>query len=95
MDKKYTVADGYAFTYPADLISQQIVKSAGGVSHLPDSERKKVKFKRVGPGQDCSDMPKSSLALYASRGWVKEASIPVPVKELPSILDTTDEIEEN
>jgi hypothetical protein len=70
MSNRYTVAPGQMFNYPADLISQQIVKSSGGRSKLSDEDKLRVKFKTVTEGQDCSDMPKDILDLYTERGWV-------------------------
>ena len=70
MSTTYVVAPGYEFNYPADPISLGIVKKAGGRSKLTPEDSAKVKTKIVKEGQDCSDMEKSVLDLYTSRGWV-------------------------
>lgn len=85
MSKRYNVAEGQEFSYPANTISLQLVKSAGGVSKLTEEERKKVSFKTVTAGQDCSDMPKESLDIYVSRGWVIEAEVSSPVNREPNV----------
>jgi|WetSurMetagenome_2_1015567.scaffolds.fasta_scaffold853041_2 hypothetical protein len=93
MPNRYTVAEGHEFNYPADLSSFQIIKSAGGRSKLTEQEVARVKYKTVKAGQDCSDMPKSSLEIYLQRGWVieskdeikiedKETPIPAVIKEV-------------
>ena len=58
------------FTYPANPISQRLVKDAGGLSQMSDKDRKKIKFKTVRPGDACSDMPQTTLDVYVPRGWV-------------------------
>lgn len=74
MSKHYVVSDTEqrSFTYPANQASMNIVKMAGGVSKLSQEHHAMVSFKTVGPGEDCSDMPASSLEIYLARGWVKE-----------------------
>lgn len=72
MSKQYRVAKGFEFAYPADPESEALVKNAGGRSNLSDADRAKVKFKTVTEGQDCSDMPASSIPLYLDRGWIEE-----------------------
>lgn len=66
----YTVGKGREFTYPADAKSLEIVKSAGGVSKLSETEKLVVKYKVVIEGQDCSDMPADVREIYVSRGWI-------------------------
>lgn len=80
---KYTVASGQEFNYPADLQSQQIIKSRGGRSKLTESDKDLVTYKIVTEGQDCSDMPEDALKLYLSRGWVIEETAQKPV-EVPT-----------
>ena len=72
MATRYTVAPGNEFTYPADGNSEAIIRHAGGIKSLTEKERDQVKFKTVREGEDCSDMPKSSLEIYKTRGWVLE-----------------------
>ena len=72
MSTHYTVAPGREFTYPADPNSEGIIRNAGGVTQLPSDLRGHVKFKTVRQGEDCSDMPADSLAIYLARGWVIE-----------------------
>ena len=91
MSSRYKVAEGQEFTYPADPISLRAVVDAQGVSNLTEEDREKIKFKTVIAGEDCSDMPKSSLDIYLERGWVidsekKEEStteVSEPVEEEP------------
>lgn len=85
MSKRYRVAEGREFTYPADPISLRAVKEAGGVSQLTDEQRRKIKFKTVKSGEDCGDMPQSSLGIYVARGWV---IVDVPVVETTKPGDT-------
>jgi len=66
----YIVAEGHEFTYPADAISLQLVRQAGGVSKLTDDQRERISFKTVKAGDDCSDMPQPALGIYINRGWV-------------------------
>jgi hypothetical protein len=90
MQKNYTVAEGHEFTYPADAVSLRLVKEAGGVSQMTDAERAQVKFKTVKAGEDCSDMPLSSAAIYAKRGWIVEkgATTPAVVPAVTSAAPT-------
>ena len=93
MSSRYIVAEGQEFSYPADLISQQVINSAGGRSKLTEEDKKKVKIKTVFAGEDCSDMPTTALALYVERGLVNKIDTepspppvePVPVEPIPSI----------
>jgi hypothetical protein len=88
MQKNYTVAEGHEFTYPADAVSLRLVKEAGGVSQMTDAERAQVKFKTVKAGEDCSDMPLSSAAIYAERGWIVEKSTTaLPVASTPKAVE--------
>lgn len=75
MTKRYTVGPGQEFNYPADEVSQQIIKNAGGRSKLSEDEKALVTYKTVTEGQDCSDMPEYPLGLYLSRGWVIEEEV--------------------
>lgn len=70
MEARYTVGEGREFNYPANEVSEQILKNAGGRSKLSDAEKELVSYKTVVEGQDCSDMPKEVLELYVERGWV-------------------------
>ena len=63
------VAVTRGFRYPVGA-SLDRVREAGGVSKLPDDEKKALAWKEVGIGDDCSDMPVESLALYLQRGDV-------------------------
>lgn len=76
MSKHYTVAEGCEFTYPADVASLRLVQKAGGVSKLSNEELSRIKFKTVKSGDDCSDMPLSSLQVYLSRGDIIETVSP-------------------
>lgn len=89
MSNRYTVAreteqGPMSFEYPADAMSLQIIQAAGGRSKLSPEDQKRIKIKKVGPGEDCSDMPKSSLEIYLSRGWVvdSEANVETPEPEI-------------
>jgi hypothetical protein len=64
------------FAYPADAESLRLVREAGGLSKLTKSQRGKAKYKRVEPGEDCSDMPAESVAVYLSRGEVTRVDTP-------------------
>lgn len=81
MPKHYRVNGEHTFTYPADPISLRAVMDAQGASNLSEAEREKIKWKTVGPDQDCSDMPASSLAIYLERGWVVEETVKPKAKE--------------
>lgn len=85
MAKKYVVADGEEFHYPADASSLQIIRNAGGVSKLNETERSLVTFKQVTAGMDCSDMPAESLQTYLSRGMVIEVLDLEPTDEKPEV----------
>ncbi len=73
MPKHYTVAAGQEFVYPADAMSLQKIRAAGGLSQMTKEDKSLLKFKTVLGGQDCSDMPEPALSLYLERGWVVEA----------------------
>ncbi len=81
MPKTYIVAPGKTFYYPADEASLKIVRFARGISKLSLSQRKRVKIKTVTEGEDCSDMPSESLAIFLSRNWVIETSSSQELKE--------------
>jgi hypothetical protein len=70
MAKRFVVVEGN-YTYPADPTSLRIIRDAGGLSQIPTEQREFLKFKDVGPGDDCSDMPDPALSIYMSRGWIK------------------------
>lgn len=72
MAKRYVVAEGHEFNYPADATSLQTILQHGGRSKMSQEELKGVKFKTVREGQDCSDMPPGSLDIFLQRGWVVE-----------------------
>jgi hypothetical protein len=91
MSSRYIVAEGQEFSYPADLISQQVIKSAGGRSKLTEEDKQKVKIKTVMAGEDCSDMPASALALYLERGLVLKVLPPV---EMPPQVEPVSLIKE-
>lgn len=77
MSTRYIVGPGQEFTYPADKDSLKLIQVAGGASQLKGKPYEQdVKFKTVKEGEDCSDMPPSSLAVYVERGWVVPAEAP-------------------
>lgn len=59
-------------SYPADAESLALIVNAGGRSQLTDEQRAKVKLKTVGPGDDCTDMPESTIKIFLERGWIEE-----------------------
>lgn len=73
MAETYTAVNGFA--YPADAESLRIVREAGGFSQLSDEQKAAVRYKRVSPGEDCSDMPVESLAMYLERGEVVRVAL--------------------
>lgn len=80
--KSFIVAPGHEFTYPADVLSLKLLRQAGGNSKMPLEEKAQLKFKSVKEGEDCSDMPAESLAIFHERGWVLDKSeTPVPQKD--------------
>lgn len=81
MQKRYTVAKGAEFTYPADPVSLRIVQEARGVSEMSEKKRAQVKFKTVRGGEDCSDMPESSAAIFLERGLVVPFDPTAPVEQ--------------
>lgn len=91
MRKIYIAGEGREFNYPADLMSQQIIATAGGRRTLTEDQQKQVKYKTVRTGQDCSDMPVEVRDLYVSRGWVIEQTVeevkPTPVATPTEPLD--------
>jgi hypothetical protein len=77
---RYVVAPGMELNYPANEISQKILKNAGGRSKLSEQDLATIKFRRVKEGEDPSDMPdKEVFNLYLERGY---------------IIDTNPEVEE-
>ena len=70
MGTKFIVAEGQEFSYPADEISYQLLKNAGGRSKLPEAERVLVTYKTATEGQDCSDMPVAARDQYVSLGLI-------------------------
>jgi hypothetical protein len=72
MAKRYVVAEGHEFNYPADLASLQKILQHGGRTKMTKEELRGVKFKTVKAGEDCSDMPPGSLDIFVQRGWVVE-----------------------
>jgi len=72
MGKRYIVAPGHEFNYPADSTSLRLVMAVGGRTKLKPEQLDQVKFKTVRAGEDCSDMPPGSLEIYLERGWVIE-----------------------
>lgn len=67
-----TVADRYVvvsrgFRYPVGDGDARI-KRAGGLSKMAADQLASIRFKDVGIGDDCSDMPAAALALYLERG---------------------------
>ncbi len=74
MPKRYIIAKDRleTFTYPADPVSLRKIQDAGGLSKMTDDDRRKLAFKTVKAGQDCSDMPKTAMDVYLARGWVVE-----------------------
>lgn len=85
MSSRYIVGPGQEFAYPADTASLKLVKFVGGFSKLSDEQKKSVKYKTVGEGQDCSDMPADSLKIYLERGWVIESQVITPPVVVPVI----------
>jgi len=64
---KRLVVVSRGFAYPTgDGLA--LVRKAGGLSKLSPADRARVRFKSVGVGGDCSDMPAESAALYLERG---------------------------
>lgn len=57
-------------SYPADIESAALVAASGGRSKLSPADAARVRYKTVGPGDDCSDMARETLALFVARGWV-------------------------
>ena len=89
MSSHYTVAPGYEFSYPADPVSERIIKDVGGRSHLSGEQKKLVKYKVAKEGEDCGDLPSHILTLYLSRGWVIDTSV---IEKTPIIEEVeTDE----
>lgn len=70
MSSRYIVAEGQEFNYPADLVSRQIIKSSGGRSKLSEEDKKRVSYKTVKAGEDCSDLPEPAFSIYLERGWI-------------------------
>lgn len=70
MSTRYIVGPGREFNYPADVTTLQLCKQAGGRSKLSEAESALCTFKTVTEGDDCSDMPGDTLALYVEREWV-------------------------
>lgn len=65
--KLVAVSRGFAYPVGEGLA---LVRKAGGLSKLSEAERKRVKFKTVAIGDDCSDMPSESVALRLERGEI-------------------------
>lgn len=93
MAKTFTVAPGQEFNYPADLVSVQTIRSAGGRSKLQPNQLMLVKFKTVKEGQDCSDMPTESLIIYVARGWVIEREDPKSIFKLSEVVAPSEPVE--
>ena len=87
MSKRYVVAEGHELSYPADPFSLKIVQDAGGLSKLSPEERAQVKYKRVGAGEDCSDLYASALEFHLSVGEVIEVG-GTPIVTEPTIVPT-------
>lgn len=68
-------------TYPADDKSLALIRAAGGRSKLTEEQQAAMVYKRVGPGDDCSDMPKESLQELLALGWVEKVDVPEPDKK--------------
>lgn len=69
MTKPRLVVVSGGFAYPTgDAL--ELVRKAGGFSRLTETVRKSVKFKTVTVGDDCSDMPFESQAVYLERGEI-------------------------
>lgn len=82
--KRYLVAKGQEFNYPTPA-SLKIIEAAGGRSKLTDEDKKRVMYKTVKSGEDCSDMPQSSLEIFLERGWVIDSK--PEVKEAPTPVE--------
>ncbi len=69
------------FAYPADAESLALVRQGGGVSQLASEQRARVRWRQVGPGDWCDDMPPESAAIYRSRGDLEVVTVddPAPV----------------
>ena len=97
MPKRYRVAEtsenGHLlFEYPADAAGLAMIIKAGGRSKLTKEQHELLKLKTVVSGEDCSDMPESSLLIYLERGWVVEVDEPkLPVKGKPVIAEVSNE----
>jgi hypothetical protein len=90
MPSRFIVAPGQGFNYPADLISLQIIKSAGGWSKLSAEDRLRVTYKRVEAGEDCGDLPKDTLKLWLSEGLVIDTEAVIPTEEeIPIVIEET------
>lgn len=63
------------FVYPADAASLAKIRAAGGLSKLSADEQKAVRWKQVGPGEYCDDMPAESVALRLARGEIARVTV--------------------
>jgi hypothetical protein len=69
MAGRYIVAPGHEFNYPSEA-DDKVIKAAGGRSKMKSEDLRRIHFKTVTSGQDCSDMPHEARELYVSRGWI-------------------------
>jgi hypothetical protein len=67
------------FNYPADAESLALVRAGGGASKLTPEQRARVRWRQVGIGDFCDDMPPESAAIYLSRGDIEVVTVDDPV----------------
>ena len=68
------------FRYPVGA-SAEAVRQAGGLSRMTSAARAALTFRVVSPGDDCSDMPAESVALYLERGNIERVPAPGTTRE--------------
>jgi len=77
MTTKLVVVSG-SYRYPVGASLAAVLK-AGGLSQMSTDARAALVLREVGPGDDCSDMPASSAAVYLGRGDI--ARVPLPKEQ--------------
>ena len=65
------------FTYPADAESLALVRKVGA-SKLTPAQLAGVRWRQVGIGDFCDDMPPESAAVYLSRGDLEVVTVDDP-----------------
>ena len=64
--------------YPADELTLKKIKAAGGLSKIPDEDRRGLRYKEVKAGGFCDDHPKGlQLDNLLERGTVKKVFVEV------------------